>query len=128
MFREVGNVYKRHLIVTGVPTPAGKMPRNIKVPEGCRLRLVSENNLTVARMRKATEVAKKRFFATSVAFRIRATVRLFSETRRRRQPSGTLMFLGIFPAGVGTPVTIRCLLYTFPTSRNTGETQTPPYY
>ena len=58
--------------VTVVLTPAGKMPKNVKVPEGCRLRLVSENNLTVDRMRKATEVAKKRFNPETVVFLNRA--------------------------------------------------------
>ena len=42
-------------------TPKGKMPKGVKVPEGCRLRLVTQNNLPLDVMRRATDVAKRRF-------------------------------------------------------------------
>ena len=42
-------------------TPKGKMPKGVQVPEGCRLRLVTQNNLPLDVMRRATDVAKRRF-------------------------------------------------------------------
>jgi len=42
-------------------TPKGKMPKGIQVPEGCRLRLVTQNNLPLDVMRRATDIAKRRF-------------------------------------------------------------------
>jgi exonuclease SbcC len=42
-------------------TPKGKMPKGIQVPEGCRLRLVTQNNLPLDVMRRAKDIAKRRF-------------------------------------------------------------------
>ena len=42
-------------------TPKGKMPKGVQVPEGCRLRLVTQNNLPLDVMRRATDIAKRRF-------------------------------------------------------------------
>ena len=58
---------------TIILTPKGKMPRKVKVPTGCRLRLVSESNLPIDVMRKATAVAKRRFKPESVTFLNRAS-------------------------------------------------------
>ena len=56
-------------------TSTGKMPRNASkvVPKDARLRLVSNNNLPIDVMRKATEVAKRRFKPESITFLNRAT-------------------------------------------------------
>jgi len=56
-------------------TSTGKMPRNASkiVPSDARLRLVSNNNLPIDVMRKATEVAKRRFKPESITFLNRAT-------------------------------------------------------
>tara|TARA_Y100001938_G_scaffold73827_1_gene102263 strand:+ start:2095 stop:5256 length:3162 start_codon:yes stop_codon:yes gene_type:complete len=53
-------------------TPKGKMPRGTKIPNNCRLRLVSNNNLPLGVMRKAIEVAKRRFKPETVNFLNRA--------------------------------------------------------
>lgn len=53
-------------------TKQGRMPKNLLVPEGARLRLVSNNNLPLDRMRKAIDVAKSRFKPTAVTFLNRA--------------------------------------------------------
>jgi len=49
-------------------TMKGKMPRNLKVPTGARLRLVSNNNLPLDVMRKALDVAKHKFNPESISF------------------------------------------------------------
>jgi len=54
-------------------TPKGKMPKNIVVPHNCRLRLVSKNNLPIDVMRKAVDVAKRRFKPESMNFLNRAS-------------------------------------------------------
>ena len=53
-------------------TPTGRMPRGLNVPKGCRLRLVSNNNLSLEAMRKAKEVAQHRFKPDTIAFLNRA--------------------------------------------------------
>jgi len=53
-------------------TPKGKMPKGLKLPEKSRLRLVSRNNLPLDVMRKATDVATRRFKPESVSFLNRA--------------------------------------------------------
>ena len=53
-------------------TPKGKMPRNTEVPEKARLRLVSDNNLPLHVMKKAIDVAKRRFKPESISFLNRA--------------------------------------------------------
>ena len=49
-------------------TPKGKMPKNLEVPDGARLRLVSTNNLPLDVMRRAMDIAKGRFKPESVTF------------------------------------------------------------
>ena len=53
-------------------TPKGKIPRGTKIQEGARLRLVSNNNLPLESIRKAADIAKKRFKPESVTFLNRA--------------------------------------------------------
>jgi len=53
-------------------TPKGKMPRGVKVPKSARLRLVSNNNLPIGVMRKAMDVAQRRFKPETVTFLNRA--------------------------------------------------------
>ena len=47
-------------------TPKGKMPKGTQVPEGCRLRLVTQNNLPLDVMRRAKDIAKRRFKPQSI--------------------------------------------------------------
>ncbi len=47
-------------------TPKGKMPKGIQVPEGCRLRLVTQNSLPLDVMRRAKDIAKRRFKPVSI--------------------------------------------------------------
>jgi|TARA_R110001599_G_scaffold79823_2_gene216089 DNA repair exonuclease SbcCD ATPase subunit/predicted MPP superfamily phosphohydrolase len=54
-------------------TPKGKLPRNAKVPENARLRVVSRNNLPLNVLKKAVEVAKTKFQPESVTFVNKAT-------------------------------------------------------
>ena len=53
-------------------TAKGRMPKNLKVPDNARLRLVSNNNLPLEAMRKALDVAKHRFKPESISFLNRA--------------------------------------------------------
>jgi len=53
-------------------TPTGRMPRGLNVKKGSRLRLVSNNNLSLEAMRKAKEVAQQRFKPDTIAFLNRA--------------------------------------------------------
>tara|TARA_R100001509_G_scaffold94928_1_gene55069 strand:+ start:43436 stop:46597 length:3162 start_codon:yes stop_codon:yes gene_type:complete len=53
-------------------TPKGKMPKNTAVPQKARLRLVSDNNLPLHVMKKAIDVAKRRFKPESISFLNRA--------------------------------------------------------
>ena len=53
-------------------TPKGKMPRGARIPDKARLRLVSNNNLPINVMKRALEVAKRRFKPESVSFLNRA--------------------------------------------------------
>ena len=48
------------------------MPKNTEIPKGARLRLVSNNNLPLNRMKKALDVAKHRFKPESITFLNRA--------------------------------------------------------
>jgi DNA repair exonuclease SbcCD ATPase subunit len=48
------------------------MPRNLQVPQGARLRLVSNNNLPLNTMRRAMDIAKHRFKPESISFLNRA--------------------------------------------------------
>ena len=49
-------------------TPKGRIPKGTNIPEGARLRLVSNNNLPLDVMRKALDVAKTRFTPESITF------------------------------------------------------------
>jgi DNA repair exonuclease SbcCD nuclease subunit len=53
-------------------TPKGRMPKGAKVPLGARLRLVSNNNLPLNKMKKAIDVAKHRFKPEAITFLNRA--------------------------------------------------------
>lgn len=53
-------------------TTKGRIPKNLKVPINARLRLVSENNLPLASMRKAIDVAKHKYEPESISFLNRA--------------------------------------------------------
>ena len=54
--------------VTVVLTPAGRIPKGVNAPEGARLRLVTNNNLPLDKLRKAMDVAKSRFKPEVVTF------------------------------------------------------------
>ena len=53
-------------------TKKGRMPKNLEIPEGSRLRLVSNNNLPLNRMKRAVDVAKSRFRPSAITFLNRA--------------------------------------------------------
>ena len=53
-------------------TPKGRMPKGTNVPEGARLRLVSNNNLPLNIMKRAMDIAKHRFKPETVTFLNRA--------------------------------------------------------
>jgi len=53
-------------------TPKGRVPKGTTVPEGARIRLVSNNNLPLDRMRRAVDVVKTRFKPESITFLNRA--------------------------------------------------------
>ena len=54
-------------------TRKGRMPKNISIPSGARLRLVSNNNLALDVMRRAVDIAKHRFKPESISFLNRAS-------------------------------------------------------
>ena len=54
-------------------TPKGRIPNKINIPEGARLRLVSNNNLSLDVLKKSVDVAKARFKPESVTFLNRAS-------------------------------------------------------
>jgi DNA repair exonuclease SbcCD ATPase subunit len=54
-------------------TRKGRMPKNISIPSGARLRLVSNNNLPLDVMRRAVDIAKHRFRPESISFLNRAS-------------------------------------------------------
>ena len=49
-------------------TPKGRLPNKLDTSPGCRLRLVSENNLPLSVVRKAIDAAKSRFSPESVTY------------------------------------------------------------
>ena len=53
-------------------SPKGRIPNQTKVPDGARLRLVSNNNLSLDVLKKAVDVAKTKFKPESVTFLNRA--------------------------------------------------------
>ena len=54
-------------------TKKGRMPKNISIPLGARLRLISNNNLPLDVMRRAVDIAKHRFKPESISFLNRAS-------------------------------------------------------
>jgi len=54
-------------------TRKGRMPKNTSIPNGARLRLVSNNNLPLDVMRRAVDIAKHRFKPESISFLNRAS-------------------------------------------------------
>ena len=54
-------------------TRKGRMPRNITIPSGARLRLVSNNNLPLDTMKRAVDIAKHRFRPETISFLNRAS-------------------------------------------------------
>ena len=54
-------------------TRKGRMPKNISIPTGSRLRVVSNNNLPLDIMRRAVDIAKHRFKPESISFLNRAS-------------------------------------------------------
>ena len=53
-------------------TKKGRMPKNISIPLGARLRLVSGHNLPLDTMKRAVDIAKHRFKPESISFLNRA--------------------------------------------------------
>jgi len=53
-------------------TSTGQLPKNTNVPNGARVRLASDYNLTVQQMSRAVELAKHKFSPESVTFLSRA--------------------------------------------------------
>ena len=58
--------------ITIILTKTGRLPKNAKVSEGSRLRLVSNANISLDAMRRAVDVARHRFNPESVTFLSRA--------------------------------------------------------
>ena len=54
-------------------TQKGRMPRNISISSGARLRLVSNNNLPLDVMKRAVDIAKHRFKPETISFLNRAS-------------------------------------------------------
>jgi exonuclease SbcC len=54
--------------ITVVLTPSGRIPKNTEVQKGARLRLVSENNLSLSIVRKAVEASKVRFKPEAITY------------------------------------------------------------
>ena len=54
-------------------TRKGRMPKNISIPYGARLRLVSNNNLPLDIMKRAVDIAKHRFKPETISFLNRAS-------------------------------------------------------
>ena len=53
-------------------TKQGRIPRKVEVPEGARLRLVSNNNIPIHKLRRAMDTAKTKFKPTAITFLNRA--------------------------------------------------------
>ena len=53
-------------------TPKGRLPRGTNIQPNARLRLVSNNNLSLNKMRRAVDIAKHRFKPESITFLNRA--------------------------------------------------------
>ena len=59
--------------VTVELTKQGRIPRNTTVPEGARLRLVSNNSIPIHKLRRAMDTAKTKFKPTAITFLNRAS-------------------------------------------------------
>ena len=59
--------------ITIALTEAGRIPKNFSAPSGARLRLMSNNNLTVQQMHRAAEIVKEKFKPESITFASRAS-------------------------------------------------------
>ena len=53
-------------------TKTGRLPKKLNIPQGARLRLVSNNNLPLNKMRRAIDIAKTVFRPESISFLNRA--------------------------------------------------------
>ena len=53
-------------------TPKGRIPNKLEVQKGARIRLLSENNLPLRKVRKAADAAKSRFKPESITYLNRA--------------------------------------------------------
>ena len=53
-------------------TPKGRMPKGVDIPAGARLRIVSNNNLSLDKMKRAVDIAKHRFKPEAITFLNRA--------------------------------------------------------
>ena len=49
-------------------TPSGRLPRKIDVPQGARLRLVTENNLPLDVIRKTVDIARHKYKPETISF------------------------------------------------------------
>jgi len=56
-------------------TPKGRIPKGTMIPKDARVRLVSEGNLPIERLRRATDIVKHRFSPESVVYLNRAAGR-----------------------------------------------------
>ena len=54
-------------------SPKGQLPKNLSIPDGSRLRIVSNNNIPVNKLRKAVDVAKLLFKPEAITFLNRAS-------------------------------------------------------
>jgi len=54
-------------------TSKGKLPRTVKIPDGARLRLATNNSLPLEVMRKAVDVAKSKYKPESITFMNRSS-------------------------------------------------------
>ena len=59
-------------------TPKGRMPKNLDVPLGARLRIASSTNISLDKIRRAVEIAKHKFKPESITFLNRAAGRQVS--------------------------------------------------
>tara|TARA_R110002074_G_scaffold251741_3_gene423317 strand:+ start:22850 stop:25948 length:3099 start_codon:yes stop_codon:yes gene_type:complete len=58
--------------VTAILTSEGQLPKNFSPPQGCRLRIVSENNFSLEVLKKVKEVAQHCYKPESISFLNRA--------------------------------------------------------
>jgi len=56
-------------------TAKGNMPRNLKVPDGARLRVITRHKISLDKMRRVMDIAKSRFKPESLSFVNKAGIR-----------------------------------------------------